>query len=172
MVSIRYKSFILGIILTSITWCVILYLYSVLSENKFFLENNSDNFARWKLRPRVNNLHRIAQIDSISYESKEQRMKYNFINKKGFPDREANMIDNNELDYNAFNHKSAKDNFEYKWKKDLKILNSTDLVHLGMINSPQDQKIKDEGYKKHAFNLLISDRIGYRRMVPYTAHPM
>lgn len=172
MVSIRYKSFILGIILTSITWCVILYLYSVLSENKFFLENNSDNFARWKLRPRVNNLHRIAQIDSISYESKEQRMKYNFINKKGFPDREANMIDNNELDYNSLNHKNPKDSFEYKGKKELKILNSTDLVHLGMIHSPQDQKIKDEGYKKHAFNLLISDRIGYRRMVPYTAHLM
>ena len=172
MVSIRYKSFILGIILTSITWCVILYLYSVLSENKFFLENNSDNFARWKLRPRVNNLHRIAQVDSISYESKEQRMKYNFINKNGFPDRETNMIDNNELDYNSLNRKSTKDIFEFKWKKELKILNSTDLVHLGMINSPQDQKVKDEGYKKHAFNLLISDRIGYRRMVPYTAHPM
>lgn len=80
------------------------------------------------------------------------------------------MIDNNDLDYNLL--KNARDTSQTKWKEDQKILNSTDLVHLGMINSPQDQRIKDEGYKKHAFNLLISDRIGYRRRVPYTAHPL
>lgn len=155
-------------ILTSITWFIILYLHSVLSEKKVFSENNSENFARWKLRPRVNNMHRIAQIDPLSIESKEQRLKYNYIHRKGLPDRETNMIDGNDIDYNAFSNKIL----DIRLKNEQKVLNSTDLVHLGMINSPQDQKIKDEGFRKHAFNLLISDRIGFRRMVPYTAHPL
>lgn len=139
---------------------------------KFFYESNPENFARWKLRPRVNNMHRIAQIDSSPLELKENRLRHNFVNKKMLLNRETNMIDSNELDSNALNVKSVKDKMDSSGKTEQKILNSTDLVHLGMINSPQDQRLKDEGYKKHAFNLLISDRIGYRRMVPFTAHPL
>ncbi|GFT97997.1 polypeptide N-acetylgalactosaminyltransferase 11 [Nephila pilipes] len=171
MVSIRYKSFFLGIILTSLTWAVILYLSSKLNNNQLFHGINSEKNAKWRLRPRIDNMHRIAQVDTLGLESKEQRLKNNFIIKKKNLDRETNLIDGNDFDYDS---RVSKTTPKYKQDNDqkAKLLNSSDLVHLGMINSPHDQRIKDEGYKKHAFNLLISDRLGYRRLVPYTPHPL
>uniref|UniRef100_A0A8C1WA29 Polypeptide N-acetylgalactosaminyltransferase n=1 Tax=Cyprinus carpio TaxID=7962 RepID=A0A8C1WA29_CYPCA len=39
---------------------------------------------------------------------------------------------------------------------------------LGMIFNKQDQEVRDMGYHKHAFNVLISNRLGYHRDVPDT----
>ncbi|XP_042783072.1 polypeptide N-acetylgalactosaminyltransferase 11 isoform X1 [Panthera uncia] len=39
---------------------------------------------------------------------------------------------------------------------------------LGMIFDERDQELRDLGYQKHAFNMLISNRLGYRRDVPDT----
>ncbi|XP_024420216.1 polypeptide N-acetylgalactosaminyltransferase 11 isoform X1 [Desmodus rotundus] len=39
---------------------------------------------------------------------------------------------------------------------------------LGMIFNEHDQELRDLGYQKHAFNLLISNRLGYHRDVPDT----
>lgn len=173
MVSIRYKSFFLGILLTSITWIIILFLSPKLNETKIFTDFSSEKTAKWKLRPRIDNMHRIAQVETNAIESKEQRIKYNFIpkkEKKSFPDRETNLIEGNDLDYDSVK-KTARYSQIPEDHKD-KVLNSSYLVHLGMINSPQDQRTKDRGYKRHAFNLLISDRLGFRRVIPYTAHSL
>ncbi|GIY94861.1 polypeptide N-acetylgalactosaminyltransferase 11 [Caerostris extrusa] len=105
------------------------------------------------------------------FESKEQRLKGNFIIKKDLLDKETNLIDQNDFDYD-FKESKTSVKYEKLNNENKKLLNSTDLVHLGMIYSPVDQRIKDEGYKKHAFNLLISDRLGYRRAIPYTAHSL
>ncbi|XP_048196456.1 polypeptide N-acetylgalactosaminyltransferase 11 isoform X2 [Perognathus longimembris pacificus] len=39
---------------------------------------------------------------------------------------------------------------------------------LGMIFNQRDQELRDLGYQKHAFNMLISNRLGYHRDVPDT----
>ncbi|EHB17692.1 Polypeptide N-acetylgalactosaminyltransferase 11 [Heterocephalus glaber] len=39
---------------------------------------------------------------------------------------------------------------------------------LGMIFSEHDQELRDLGYQKHAFNMLISNRLGYHKDVPDT----
>lgn len=41
---------------------------------------------------------------------------------------------------------------------------------IGMIKNTADQNIRDEGYSKHAFNDLISRRIGSHRAIPDTRH--
>ena len=38
----------------------------------------------------------------------------------------------------------------------------------GMIFNEQDQEVRDMGYHKHAFNVLISNRLGYHRDLPDT----
>ena len=43
---------------------------------------------------------------------------------------------------------------------------------IGMIKDENDQKIRNEGYEKHAFNELISIRIGLHREIPDTRHNM
>jgi len=35
-----------------------------------------------------------------------------------------------------------------------------------MIFNEEDQEVRDLGYQKHAFNMLISNRLGYHREVP------
>uniref|UniRef100_A0A8C4Q1F5 UDP-N-acetyl-alpha-D-galactosamine:polypeptide N-acetylgalactosaminyltransferase 11 (GalNAc-T11) n=1 Tax=Eptatretus burgeri TaxID=7764 RepID=A0A8C4Q1F5_EPTBU len=42
---------------------------------------------------------------------------------------------------------------------------------LGMIYSVEDQDVRDFGYQRHAFNLLISNRLGVLRPIPDTRHP-
>ncbi|XP_041099262.1 polypeptide N-acetylgalactosaminyltransferase 11-like [Polyodon spathula] len=39
---------------------------------------------------------------------------------------------------------------------------------MGMIFNEVDQEVRDMGYHKHAFNVLISNRLGYRRELPDT----
>ncbi|KAJ8278111.1 hypothetical protein GJAV_G00083970 [Gymnothorax javanicus] len=43
---------------------------------------------------------------------------------------------------------------------------------MGMIFNEQDQEIRDMGYHKHAFNVLISNRLGYHRDLPDTRNEM
>lgn len=38
----------------------------------------------------------------------------------------------------------------------------------GMIFNEQDQEVRDTGYHKHAFNVLISNRLGFHRDLPDT----
>ncbi|XP_062900521.1 polypeptide N-acetylgalactosaminyltransferase 11 [Mobula hypostoma] len=42
---------------------------------------------------------------------------------------------------------------------------------LGMIFNEVDQEIRNAGYQKHAFNVLISNRLGYKRDIPDTRDP-
>ncbi|XP_043554079.1 polypeptide N-acetylgalactosaminyltransferase 11-like [Chiloscyllium plagiosum] len=42
---------------------------------------------------------------------------------------------------------------------------------LGRIFNEADQEIRDMGYQKHAFNVLISNRLGYHRDIPDTRDP-
>ncbi|XP_067864557.1 polypeptide N-acetylgalactosaminyltransferase 11 [Heptranchias perlo] len=42
---------------------------------------------------------------------------------------------------------------------------------LGMIFNEVDQQIRNTGYQKHAFNVLISNRLGYSRDLPDTRDP-
>ena len=45
-----------------------------------------------------------------------------------------------------------------------------DLERLGRVGSEADRRRKTEGYEKHAFNTLVSDRIGLGRTLPDTRH--
>ncbi|XP_063308769.1 polypeptide N-acetylgalactosaminyltransferase 11 [Pelobates fuscus] len=50
--------------------------------------------------------------------------------------------------------------------------NNADLApEMGMIFNEQDQEVRDIGYQKHAFNMLISNRLGYHRDLPDTRDP-
>ena len=50
-------------------------------------------------------------------------------------------------------------------------VDSTD-VYFGLVKNDDDIRKKEYGYEKFAFNLLVSDRIGYRRDIPDTRNKM
>lgn len=39
---------------------------------------------------------------------------------------------------------------------------------IGLIKTTEDQRIKDEGYKIHAYNTLVSNRLSLNRTIPDT----
>ena len=45
-----------------------------------------------------------------------------------------------------------------------------ELERLGRVGSEADRRRKTEGYERHAFNTLVSDRIGLGRALPDTRH--
>jgi polypeptide N-acetylgalactosaminyltransferase len=46
------------------------------------------------------------------------------------------------------------------------------MPEFGIIRNAEDQFTRDEGYKTHAFNVLVSNQIGNHREIPDTRHKM
>lgn len=42
----------------------------------------------------------------------------------------------------------------------------------GMVNNLEEQYLRDIGYKRHAFNVLVSSKIGLIRDIPDTRHKL
>ncbi|KAL9966348.1 hypothetical protein ACROYT_G024403 [Oculina patagonica] len=47
-----------------------------------------------------------------------------------------------------------------------------DISTLGLIRNSEDQRVRETGYEKHAFNELISNRLGFNREIQDTRHEM
>ena len=123
-----------------------------------------------------------TRIDSFSreLESEQEHLKkhHNYDEKvveEDTPDKRSNLINNDAEDDDKFSRlkSDTKDQvihlqvFSKPVSQDTKYLES-----LGMIRTEEDKRIKDEGVKKHSFNLLISNRLGYHREIPDTRHPL
>lgn len=55
---------------------------------------------------------------------------------------------------------------------ELKPVQIEEAPEYGIIKNVEDQYVRDEGYKLHAFNCLVSNQIGVSREVPDTRHRM
>ncbi len=159
---LRMKSFFIGIIITSLIWALIIYFYLLrvdFNSTKYQINNSIINNEL--ITNRLPQRHRL--ISRLNYS-------YNNINSlkllRKFKDNqqnsETNLINDNPIDDNP-KTRQEKNDFQLMASSD-----SSSLIKLGMINTAEDKQIKDIGYKKHAFNVLISNRIGFRRQIPDT----
>lgn len=41
-----------------------------------------------------------------------------------------------------------------------------------MVKNVEEQEVRDEGYKQHAFNVLISNKLSYHRNIPDTRNKL
>ena len=57
---------------------------------------------------------------------------------------------------------SPTDNFQREMEEE------KDISTLGLIRNSEDQKVREKGYEKHAFNELISNRLGFHREIQDT----
>lgn len=47
-----------------------------------------------------------------------------------------------------------------------------DFMKLGIVKNNKDLQLREDGYGKHAFNLLISERLGLHRHIKDTRHEL
>lgn len=135
--SLRNKSFCLGIVLTSLTWAIVLYLYTSLNGAYTTTSSTTSSTTKIFRRGEVRTTDRWAISSNVSGDDLERWPIRRPIRKK----------------------LGRKDNDDF-------------LNDLGLVKSPKDQRVREEGYQKHAFNVLISNRIGHHRYIPDVRNSM
>ncbi|CAL4133312.1 unnamed protein product, partial [Meganyctiphanes norvegica] len=197
VMSLRTRSFFMGVTAASVTWLVIIYLYVSLSQETLV----NPNYLSGPIQPN-------ESLGTITKFSKKQANVVPEI--QGKFDK---LIHENEIDNGIFgdnnnkkygNKKKTKDKLKYKdfhRKNDVRELdnekvkehiNSKDgaiasqqavqvptkdkdttdpaaiLAELGLVKTVQDQQEREAGYRLHAFNSLISSRLSNHRPIPDT----
>ncbi|ODM96992.1 Polypeptide N-acetylgalactosaminyltransferase 11 [Orchesella cincta] len=162
MSTFTHRSFVYGVVLASVTWAASLYLYMTLnspSERNLTLSTSNSNGGDGDedsyipLRVRGGSLSNPLAVNNYKLPNLH-------LGGRSFP-KPTKGSDNEII---------IEPQFESKWKAKFR-----QLVELsekgGYENSDTlDKKVREKGYKKHAFNALISERLGFHREVPDTRH--
>ncbi|KAJ3654522.1 hypothetical protein Zmor_013705 [Zophobas morio] len=144
MVSIN-KSFLYGICVASVTWIISLYLYIRLIHSE----------PQTALLPLPSSKSVYSTYNSI--EQNDKPSKYYRIKKKN-----VSKVNSDKL------IKSLQP--EFKENRGTGI--TGELNELGLVKTLEDQRKKEDGYKRHAYNVLISDQLSYHRKVPDTRNTL
>lgn len=148
------KSFFLGVIVgVAVTWALSFYLYYSL--------NTDEPSKLLKLQKNIFN------FDSGEDDDSDEKL--------------SNTIDGG--DSKSFSGKSSYIKSRMKKEKEKRKLSRKLIEELtpvtvkqdpeyGLIRNIEDQFIRDNGYKNHAFNVLVSNQIGIIRDIPDTRHKM
>ncbi|EFA04575.1 polypeptide N-acetylgalactosaminyltransferase 35A [Tribolium castaneum] len=137
------KSFLYGICFASITWIISLYLYINLTNNEPTTTHIPFKFAKTG--------HPLNSFDRDYKVSKSYRLRRKFFNQ-------------------GTNSKQLINKLQPVYPK--LSTDKNELSQLGLVKNIDDQRKKDEGYKKHAYNVLISERLSYHRDVPDTRNEL
>lgn len=179
----RYNSFLLGIVFASITWAVSLYLYSVITqETSLRLSTTSKASLIW-IPTRDNS---DSTVDTN--QQNQQAIISDALLFKSPPLKKPNPkdyhVEGNDIDIpleqkadgkSAHSIKNAHHLGGYKNSDALirqlqpKTL-EPEIEGVGMVKTVEDQALRRNGYKVHAFNVLVSRELSYRRDIPDTRH--
>ena len=147
-----HKAFLLGIVFTSVTWSVILYFYFSL---QYPIAGS-----------KINAVH---SVPTSSSQDPEAFPIHAPENKKHFdPAVISNHIDDEE---SGFQHSSEKASRHKKKRPASSKMDELE-TNLGLVKNKEDQKMREEGYSRHAFNTLVSSRLDYHREIPDSRHKM
>nr|XP_018898308.1 PREDICTED: polypeptide N-acetylgalactosaminyltransferase 35A-like [Bemisia tabaci] len=152
----RYRSFWWGMLIASLTWMTSIYLYwNLTAEQSLQTISESAPTPLKLLKPLKH--HNPLDNEILPYENDKTIAK----NKKKYFQYENGYKNSDNL------------------KKKLKVQYPTPesplpfgLDELGLVKSVADLRLKEEGYKLHGFNALISSRLGYHRSINDTRHPL
>ncbi|XP_050309603.1 polypeptide N-acetylgalactosaminyltransferase 35A-like [Anthonomus grandis grandis] len=150
MVSIN-RSFLYGIGFASITWIVSLYLYAQLSRST---EQGSQEVTGYFSDLSVN----VAD----SGQFKRTKKQYDKIFNRKHDNKSGNSIE-------------LLDKLKPVWRDRLQKTSDVfeqELFELGLVQDKEEQAVKDEGYKTHAYNVLISKKLSLHRDIPDTRNAL
>ena len=151
--------FFLGVIFgVVVSWAVSFYLY-------FALNSFSDNTNTSKLLKLPEN---IFNLDSENDDSDPDENLSNLI------DGSNSKLVSGKSSYIKVRVKKEQEKRKHSQKliDELTPVTVSQDAEYGLIRNLEDQFIRDNGYKTHAFNVLVSNQIGLKREIYDTRHKM
>ncbi|VVC86258.1 unnamed protein product [Leptidea sinapis] len=164
------NSFLWGILFASATWSISLYLYWLLNLSGKSVIINKNNKIPYHLvnseeKIRVkNNEKSIAALENKNLLLDDAKPNYRFANKMWKKQRDHSEY----LKKMMLKEKFARQIDQMSLAKPDKSLEN----QFGFIRNAEDVQIREKGYNLHAFNTLISQRIGSHRAIPDTRNKL
>ncbi|XP_058822924.1 polypeptide N-acetylgalactosaminyltransferase 35A-like [Topomyia yanbarensis] len=169
------KSFLWGVLAASLTWSISLYLYWNLNSSSDAVASAPASLASATSSGRKNDDKQLPVVGPVEQEQ----------SKKQWQNGHQNQLDNlagkslNEKSFSFFKDKLGRYKSDQEHKKishklfdELQPIFPNGTDEFGMVRNSEEQFIRDVGYRKHAFNVLVSNKIGPYREVPDTRHKL
>ncbi|XP_059046281.1 polypeptide N-acetylgalactosaminyltransferase 35A isoform X2 [Achroia grisella] len=164
------NSFLWGILFASATWSVSLYLYWIMNMNGENVINRSENKM----------LYRLANVDEKDRIKNNDRAIAALEGKNLLSDTPQR---NDRYSGNIWKYQRSGVDYQrkvmlkqkYAKQLGLKLSANPDKSldgQVGLIRNAEDVRLRDKGYNMHAFNTLISQRIGKHRGLPDTRNKL
>lgn len=148
------KSFFFGVFVgVLITWALSFYLYYSLNQSQGqSLTNTQKNVFNFDSSEESQENHKQSNLIGAEDEKKGEG-KLSYFKKKLSKEKDKRKVSR-------------------KLVEELMPITVKQSQEFGLIKSADDQFTRDEGYKTHAFNVLVSKNIGSFRDIPDTRHKL
>ncbi|XP_064087973.1 polypeptide N-acetylgalactosaminyltransferase 11-like [Macrobrachium nipponense] len=184
MGSLRKNSFLMGVVAASFTWIIILYLYFTLIQETKLTQSSSEKQGKGfsfsgpedvlmetsksqeKLQGPENELSFRPLRNDIDLKSADKIKDRDFTNQKRYDDsfvKQKKYRNQLMLKGEHALQQEVKKKAQPEIPEDQAIL-----AELGLVKTKEDQQEKEQGYRLHAFNTLVSTRLSLHRPIPDT----
>lgn len=82
----------------------------------------------------------------------------------------AEKLVDGKSSYHKFKKEKEKRKLSKKLVEELQPVTQKQFAEYGLIKTVEDQLVREEGFKTHAFNVLVSNNLGVIRDIPDTRH--
>ncbi|XP_058128947.1 polypeptide N-acetylgalactosaminyltransferase 35A [Anopheles ziemanni] len=159
------KSFLWGVAAASFTWTISLYLYWNLS-NSTTTAGNSLTAGRAMKTPTS------AMVDlphPAMHQNSLLEVDDKSLSKSKLFDKGRSLF---KEKYERFLREQEKRRISHRLIDELQPIFPNGTDEFGMVQNSEEQFIRDIGYRMHAFNVLVSNKIGLYRSIPDTRHKL
>uniref|UniRef100_A0A182NCW6 Polypeptide N-acetylgalactosaminyltransferase n=1 Tax=Anopheles dirus TaxID=7168 RepID=A0A182NCW6_9DIPT len=160
------KSFLWGVIAASLTWSISIYLYWNLSSApptgggiqtvKTPTAGAAIDGGRVAMR-----LHRNGLLGASDGDKQSKSANWAGQGKSLFKEK-----------YSRFMREKEQRRISHRLIDQLQPMLPNGTDEFGMVQNSEEQFIRDIGYRKHAFNVLVSNKLGPDRPIPDTRHKL
>uniref|UniRef100_A0A182RI09 Polypeptide N-acetylgalactosaminyltransferase n=1 Tax=Anopheles funestus TaxID=62324 RepID=A0A182RI09_ANOFN len=165
------KSFLWGVMAASLTWSISLYLYWNLSNTSTNGETVGGEFRLAKTPTSAaaigeDSRQRIGKHQNSLFGASDERLR---LKSSKQVEKSKSLF---KEKYARFMHEKEKRRISHRLIDQLQPMLPNGTDEFGMVQNSEEQFIRDIGYRKHAFNVLVSNKLGSFRPIPDTRHKL
>ncbi|XP_072029532.1 polypeptide N-acetylgalactosaminyltransferase 11-like [Amphiura filiformis] len=172
MANFRLRCFCYGIVVSSFIWVVIVYMFLTEVGSQKKLPGLADNYLPNK-DTKDNRVHFVPKLRRKDWEEngeEDEHWRHNLV----IPDDKERKKLSQEHFFGKINEKKHKKQSKLATAAVVEqiLKDDDDFAQLGIVRNEKDRMTRDNGYRQHAFNELVSNRIGLHRNATDTRHTL